>query len=154
MNIFCIFQKQCLSAIYVCQKQTKIQQTKAVTKGRGPGTGEFTMATTSIIPGYFHTKQKENKTKRTFQLCSILCLLIIYTQRLEILLTALQIDVQPPIYNHTLLPSSTFISYFTLTYIWLKRHPKGKWESMGINVEKCLKILIRAYSVIMVNTSN
>ena len=43
----------------------------------------------SITPGYFHRKQKENKTQKTSWLCSIPHLLISYTQQLEILATAL-----------------------------------------------------------------
>ena len=54
----------------------------------GGGGGGFPPATMSLRPGYFQRELKENGTKRTPS-CTIPLLLIAYTQKLEILVTAL-----------------------------------------------------------------
>ena len=54
---------------------------------RAGGRG-FPPASMRVRPGYFHRELKENGTKRTPS-CTIPLLLIAYTQKLEILVTAL-----------------------------------------------------------------
>ena len=68
------------------------RNSRALTKSRGGGGGGggggFPPATMSMRPGYFQRELKENGTKRTPS-CTIPLLLIAYTQKLEILVTAL-----------------------------------------------------------------
>ena len=62
------------------------RNSRALTKSRG-GRG-FPPASMRVRPGYFCRELKENGTKRTPS-CTIPLLLIAYTQKLEILVTAL-----------------------------------------------------------------
>ena len=61
------------------------RNSRALLRAGGRG---FPPASMRVRPGYFHRELKENGTKRTPS-CTIPLLLIAYTQKLEILVTAL-----------------------------------------------------------------
>ena len=52
-------------------------------RGQGPG---FALASTNMVPSYFHRKIEENRTKR-IPSCLIPHLLAVFTLQLEILMT-------------------------------------------------------------------
>ena len=60
--------------------------TRAVVLGRGPGNSQVTM---KVTPDYFHKKKERKVGPQQIPSCLIPGLLVVFTQKLEILATAL-----------------------------------------------------------------